>query len=283
MKIIKFVIIFFFVLLLAAKIVIPRVNHYFQMKEAEHFSKRLEEGNIPSRLDISSPRFQITTSKAGRYMNQGTAYAERGYHYAAMFCYNRAIDLEPNNASAYLKRAKAYSDLDKLDEAILDFNRAIEIDPYESEAYRLRGFIYMLRGDMDQGIHDCTQAINAEPLRLERNKQRPDIDYFDPDLSFENLPNREFPDESGVADSYWVRGTAYEYKGELAKALSDYNKAIEIGSCFNLVKYYESRSKLYYKMQEYEKCLEDTLKVKSLGVEVEPRTLEKLRAYSKHK
>lgn len=290
MKIISFTIISFFVILLAIKIIVPKANRYFQIREAEHFSKRLEEINIPTRLDIFSPRFQsttikaqITTSKADRYMNQGTAYTAKRHHHAAIFCYNRAMEVEPNNASPYVKRAKTYMYMDKLDEAILDFNQAIEIDPYKTEAYRLRGSIYMQRGNMDQGIHDCTKAIESESLLLERNKQRQtDNDYFDPDVFLESLPDIEFPDLD-ASDSYWLRGTAYEHRGEFAKALSDYSKAIEIGLYFKLVKYYKSRLQLYYRMQEYDKSLEDTLKAKSLGAEVEPGFLEELRKNSRHK
>ena len=53
----------------------------------------------------------------------------------ALNAYNKAIDLNPNDASAYNNRGLAYDNLDKDDLAIADYEKAIELNPKYGDAF----------------------------------------------------------------------------------------------------------------------------------------------------
>ena len=52
--------------------------------------------------------------------------------------YDKAIELDPNDAAAYYNRGHSYSDLGQYQRAIEDFDKAIELDPNDAEARTLR-------------------------------------------------------------------------------------------------------------------------------------------------
>ncbi|PKU36534.1 small glutamine-rich tetratricopeptide repeat-containing protein beta [Limosa lapponica baueri] len=69
----------------------------------------------------------------------GNNHMEEENYGAAVDCYTRAIELDPNNAVYYCNRAAAQSKLDNYSEAIKDCERAIAIDPKYSKAYGRMG------------------------------------------------------------------------------------------------------------------------------------------------
>ncbi|GEM_PF-4425062 len=250
-------------LLVALVILMPSASRWLEIKSAELNCERFEREKDPVKIDSpSSPTTEVYISKATMYMTQGTVYFEQGYLNAAIFCYDKAIKLDPNLTLAYVNRGKVYSQQGQLDKAILDYNRAIETDSNNADAYRLRGFTYIEKGDLDQAITDCNKAIEVRT-----NESAAGI-------------SRQRSSDPSEADSYWVRGVAYQYKGDLTQALSDYNQAIKIGSFFHPAAYYLDRAKLYFQMGEYDKSWEDVHKIESLSVKVDPVFLKKLKKYS---
>jgi tetratricopeptide (TPR) repeat protein len=84
--------------------------------------------------------------------------------------------------------------------------------------------------------------------------------------------------ESRNAEFYINRGvTSYE-KGQLDRAISDYNKALEINPRF--AEAYSDRGVAYYFKREYEKSWEDVKKAQSLGCQIHPKFLDELRKAS---
>ena len=48
--------------------------------------------------------------------------------------YDKAIELDPNDAEAYNNRGNSYRDLGQYQRAIEDYDKAIELDPNDAEA-----------------------------------------------------------------------------------------------------------------------------------------------------
>ena len=53
----------------------------------------------------------------------------------ALADYNKAIQINPEDAAAYYNRASLYSDQKKWDLALADYNKAIQINPEYTKAY----------------------------------------------------------------------------------------------------------------------------------------------------
>ena len=77
--------------------------------------------------------------------------------------FNRAIELDPNDALAYFNRGNAYADQEEYARAMEDFNRAIELDPNDALAYYNRGVTYADQGEYDRAMEDCNRAIEINP------------------------------------------------------------------------------------------------------------------------
>ncbi len=86
--------------------------------------------------------------------------------------------------------------------------------------------------------------------------------------------------EIGVNDAkaYYRRGLAYSKKGDIDRAITDYIKAIDIDP--KLAEAYYDRADAYFLKQEYDKCWGDIHKLEELGREMHPKFLEQLKRLS---
>ncbi|MFW6327982.1 MAG: tetratricopeptide repeat protein, partial [Bacteroidota bacterium] len=77
--------------------------------------------------------------------------------------FNRAIELNENQADLYDYRGYVYLHLYKFHKAIKDFNKALEIEPWNAEILVHRGIAnYCIRHFM-LAIRDYTMAIEMNP------------------------------------------------------------------------------------------------------------------------
>jgi tetratricopeptide (TPR) repeat protein len=78
----------------------------------------------------------------------------------AMEDYNKAIQLNPNDAVAYNNRGNAYHAQGQYDRAIEDYNKAIQLNPNYAQAYAFRGAAYVGKGQYDRAISDFQKACD---------------------------------------------------------------------------------------------------------------------------
>jgi len=145
----------------------------------------------------------------------------------------------------HYKRGTAHANKGEHDRPILCFDKALEINPRFVEAYCNRGVAYDKKGEYDRAISDFNKALEINPW---------------------------------LTVAYYNRGNAYRTKGEYNRAISDYTKAIEIDPKHAMA--YNNRAILYCGMREYNKAWEDVNKAQSLGYQVHPEFLKKLREAS---
>ncbi len=100
---------------------------------------------------------------AEEYFNRAFEKYEAKDYSGAIADYDKAIELDPQNAFAYYNRGTARKDKGDMDGAIADFNRAIELDPQDIFIYCLRGIVRKDKGDMDGAIADFNRAIELDP------------------------------------------------------------------------------------------------------------------------
>ena len=130
----------------------------------------------------------------GLYNNRGNAYNDLGQTERAIEDYDKAIELNPEDATAYCNRGAAYAKLGQTERAIEDFDKAIELNPEDAAAYYNRGNAYDDLGQTERAIEDFDKAIELNP---------------------------EFA-------AYYNRGNAYAKLGQTERAIEDYDKAIEL-------------------------------------------------------
>ena len=79
--------------------------------------------------------------------------------------FNKAIELNPDNADAYYKRGDAYSEIGDYDKAIADYNEAIELNPSDALAYYNRGLDYHNKGEVLKAVSDLEKCIGLSTDR----------------------------------------------------------------------------------------------------------------------
>ena len=131
--------------------------------------------------------------------------------------------------AAFIKQGTEALKHREYDLAIVRFSSAIALVPAEAEAWSLRGEAYALKGDHDRAAAGCDRAIklaltSGEAYRRcglansEEKNYREAIPYYATALKF---------DQRNAA-AWMDRGVAYFHLGQTDRAISDYDRALEL-------------------------------------------------------
>lgn len=92
---------------------------------------------------------------------------------AAIYEYNRVLELNPADAASWIGRAEEKLGLKDYSGALKDFNRGLELNPGASEALLSRG---IAKGALGDKTGSCSDWFNA--LEKGNTKAKPWIDKF---------------------------------------------------------------------------------------------------------
>ncbi|KFQ93157.1 Small glutamine-rich tetratricopeptide repeat-containing protein beta, partial [Nipponia nippon] len=101
--------------------------------------------------------------KADQLKDEGNNHMKEENYGAAVDCYTRAIELDPNNAVYYCNRAAAQSKLNNYIEAIKDCESAIAIDPKYSKAYGRMGMALTSVNKYEEAVTSYQKALDLDP------------------------------------------------------------------------------------------------------------------------
>jgi len=203
------------------------------MKEESNFN--LSKGIIYMQQENYS-KASIEFSKAIDKNPSSTAYSLFGASlywmgdvYGSIKEYEKAIEIDPENAIAWQLKGISMAKTGNIEEALKNFEKSISIDPKRADVNMNIGSIYFSKGYMSSAIEYIRKAIKIDPQNplfyyqiglvyfyLER--------YDDAEESFEKAISfyREY-EEAMV----WL-GITKEKKGNMKEAIKIYKKAIEI-------------------------------------------------------
>lgn len=96
------------------------------------------------------------------YHNRGFAYLQARQFSEAMRDFNKAIEINAQDANAYLGRGVLHTRTGSHDKALADLDRAIAIDPRYAEAYAKRCFVKMMIDKPTDALPDCETAVAVD-------------------------------------------------------------------------------------------------------------------------
>ena len=166
-------------------------------------------------------------SKGIRYYHN---FNSNGYE-KAIEKFNKAIELDHNNANAYKYRADVYFIIEPK-KAIKDLNKAIKLKPNYISAYELRAITnisLLFLNRENKSIHNYKSILSDYTTILKYN------------------PN--------YVNAYLSRGDIYSDFEQFWFSIKDYSKAIELRP--KQYKTYILRGEDYCEIQQYEKAIED--------------------------
>ncbi len=174
--------------------------------------------------------------KAILYANRGTVFYKTGDYDRAIADFDKAIELNPNDAEAHLRLGVVWSKKGDHDRAIAYFNEAVKLRPKDAMMYIHRGVTYDEMGDFDQAIADFSRAINLDPTNALAHHNR--------GLSY-----------SHRGRTYTQRGMTSNALEDFDKAIHDFSKAIELN--LKEASTYSGRGSAYIEKENYDLALND--------------------------
>lgn len=117
-------------------------------------------GPLPEHLEFSVP-----SSDSLEYLDEGANLERLNKFEEAIQCYQKAIEIDPENPEAYYRRGRIYKTLRLHRQAIKDFSKSVELDPRFSHVYLERGFLYRTLGWTDKATEDFRSFLKCASLK----------------------------------------------------------------------------------------------------------------------
>jgi tetratricopeptide (TPR) repeat protein len=167
---------------------------------------------------------------AEAYAVRGWALRERNQPERALTDFNRALQLQPNNAATHSQRALTYLRLRDFDRALEDYNKAIELSPQSASFYNDRGVAYMDLKDFTRAAADFDRAIEHDPrypLAYNNRARATVLGSGDHGRAIADL-DRAIELNPKYALAFENRGLSHLELKDLTKALADFSSAVEL-------------------------------------------------------
>jgi tetratricopeptide (TPR) repeat protein len=198
----------------------------------------------------------------------------------ALAIFNKALEVDPDNAVVLNSRGLAYSNKGEEERALADFDLAMQKRPNYPAPYNNRGLIFLRRGELQRaydeinialslntGANRYTNLLNLGRVQTLRKQYESALAYFaegkplnpggwqipgyrcitytemgrlDEALADCNEVLAQHPKFAGPLSR---RGNVYRAKGDLDAALKDYNEALKLSP--NFVNAYVGRGRVY--------------------------------------
>jgi len=241
----------------------------------EHYVQGIinfQKGQYDQAISELNKTTEIEPRDIQAYRYRGLAYVQKGEFDEAILNFTKAIEKDQRSTLDYIHRGNAYRAKREYELALSDYTRAIEINSKSVDAYMGRARTYKAKGELALAIENQNKAIE-----LEAEKKYSSAEFF-----YERLKKHGDKPVASESDYHYENGQ-WIYKPssnrhESDVAISDYIMAIQLNPKYS--KAYVNLADIYYMKKNYDKAWENIHKAESLGYQVPPKFLEKLREAS---
>jgi tetratricopeptide (TPR) repeat protein len=145
----------------------------------------------------------------------------RGTTPRALEYYNQAVERDQRNPDLFNDRGSTFSVLGDLDKALADFDKAISLKSDYALGHANRAWVLAAKNKHEEAVAEYDMAIKLDPSVPERFNDR---GYF---LLRTGQYDRAIA-KPGFSMALENRGWAYWLKGDLDKALADFDEAVRL-------------------------------------------------------
>lgn len=111
----------------------------------------------------SSELLLIDESVAWIWDKRAVAFHKLGYHLDAILNYDKAIELEPDNAAYYCNKGAALFDLERIPQALACYKKSTDLNPNIPETWMNIGHVQKWSGDDKKAIVAYKKSIEIDP------------------------------------------------------------------------------------------------------------------------
>ena len=188
--------------------------------------------NIPEFVNVQPDNFvklEAPVTEFYRVFDQAMDLEKKERHSAALAEWEKALELDSEDAKANYNLGLDLVRDGRLDEAIPHFQKAVEGDPRFAEAYNNLGITYAQKGRINEAITDFQKAVELEPdyasahnnlgaILLQSGRPDEAIPHFQ--KAIEAIPD--------LADAHANLGVALLQRGNPDEAIPHFQKALEV-------------------------------------------------------
>jgi tetratricopeptide (TPR) repeat protein len=184
----------------------------------------------------------VEKREAAEFTDKAVSYANEGNLELALYYYDKAIDVYPNDARVYIMRGNVKRDLKDFDGAIADYTLATSTNPHsqlnegsllyrfalqkDAEAYYYRGQVYLVTNDYLSAYQDFSKSIEINPNSsafMARGKIKAMLDFHEEAIE-------DYTEAINMNDDikmiYVMRGLAYLDINKITEACKDFLEAV---------------------------------------------------------
>jgi tetratricopeptide (TPR) repeat protein len=188
------------------------------------------------------------------YLARGIAQRLQNGYKQANVSFTSAIELDSKFAEAYVRRGIVlfYLNKEEIAPAIFDFDNAIRLNPQDYRAHLWRGLLYSRNGEYDQALVSFDQALAARPDYADALNNR-GLTYLK--LGEFEKALADFADLTRIAKedktAFFKRGVAETELGRYDDAIASFKKAVFLDP--NYADAFYNRSIAYAEIDELDK------------------------------
>lgn len=190
------------------------------LKEMKQFDKALEHLNEVIEAKPNSPI---------PYALKAQILEENGKISEAIESLNQAVKIAPRDIGTLIARSRLLTAEGQFDLAESDVDRVLQLNPQMPQAVLLRSLIAAAQGKFDEAIGDLQQLLRLDPDNPELKVQI--ATYYEADKQ-PTKAIKLYDEVLSATPDQWIalrrRGDAHLSLGQQAKAIADYEAALEI-------------------------------------------------------
>lgn len=175
------------------------------------------------------------------YDSRGIIKLQLRDYQGALIDFDKAIELKPDLASAWLNRANLKVHQQQYEEAQTDYNQALKLDPDFKEALNNRGQLYLFYKEYEAAYQDLIRAVSIDPK---------------------------------FNDAYNNLGKVFIAMKEFEMSIGYFDRSIALND--KNYKIYRYRATCYIELKRYKLALNDLIKARGLGDQIEDELIEML-------
>ncbi len=103
---------------------------------------------------------------ADRWYHRGQVLCNTRCFNEAVVCYDKALELSPDDPVLWRRRGFALIKAGRYDEAAASFDRALALDPEDATAWQRKGYALACMGRSEDAVACCDRALTLDPRHI---------------------------------------------------------------------------------------------------------------------
>ncbi len=103
---------------------------------------------------------------AEAWYHRGQALCSTRNYNKATVCYDKALELSPDDPVLWRRKGFALLKADRYNEALACFDQALAIDPEDATAWQRKGYVLARLGRNEDAIACCEKALTLDPHHI---------------------------------------------------------------------------------------------------------------------